>query len=81
MGVAPFVSFSLPTMTKPYRLYHGDCLEVLKTFPDESIDLVFADPPYMLSNDGFTCQGGRMVSVNKGKWDKSQGVYASQDSL
>lgn len=51
-------------------------MEVLKGFPDESIDLIFADPPYMLSNDGFTCQGGRMVSVNKGAWDKSQGVEA-----
>lgn len=60
-------------MSKPYRLYHGDCLQVLKDLPDESIDLIFADPPYMLSNDGFTCQGGRMVSVNKGEWDKSQG--------
>ncbi|HEX2788721.1 MAG TPA: site-specific DNA-methyltransferase [Ignavibacteria bacterium] len=35
--------------------------------------MIFADPPYMLSNDGFTCQAGRMVSVNKGKWDKSKG--------
>jgi len=37
------------------------------------VDMVFADPPYMLSNDGFTCQNGRMVTVNKGKWDKSGG--------
>ena len=29
-----------------------------------------ADPPYFLSNDGITCQGGKMVSVNKGSWDK-----------
>ncbi|MDD2230359.1 MAG: site-specific DNA-methyltransferase [Candidatus Cloacimonetes bacterium] len=35
--------------------------------------MIFADPPYMLSNDGFTCQNGRMVKVNKGKWDKSKG--------
>lgn len=27
-------------------LYHGDCLDVLATIPDESVDLVFADPPY-----------------------------------
>jgi site-specific DNA-methyltransferase (adenine-specific) len=35
--------------------------------------MIFADPPYMLSNDGFTCYAGRMVSVNKGDWDKSNG--------
>ena len=40
---------------------------------DHSIDMIFADPPYNLSNDGFTCQGGRMVSVNKGEWDRSNG--------
>lgn len=61
-------------MTKPFRLYHGDCLEVLKTIPAESIDMIFADPPYNLSNDGFTCQAGKMVSVNKGAWDRSKGI-------
>jgi site-specific DNA-methyltransferase (adenine-specific) len=55
------------------RLYNDDCLEVLARIPDDSIDMIFADPPYMLSNDGFTCQNGRMVAVNKGKWDKSKG--------
>jgi len=44
--------------------------------PPESFDLVFADPPYFLSNDGITCHAGKMVSVNKGKWDKSKGVEA-----
>jgi site-specific DNA-methyltransferase (adenine-specific) len=42
--------------------------------PEESVDMVFADPPYNLSNNGFTCHGGRAVSVNKGDWDRSQGV-------
>ena len=36
--------------------------------------MIFADPPYFLSNGGITCHAGRMVSVNKGKWDKSRGV-------
>ena len=36
--------------------------------------MIFADPPYFLSNDGITCHAGRMVSVNKGKWDKSKGI-------
>lgn len=54
-------------------IFNFDCLEVLSRLPDECIDMIFADPPYMLSNDGFTCQNGRMVNVNKGKWDKSKG--------
>jgi len=36
--------------------------------------MIFADPPYFLSNGGITCHAGRMVSVNKGKWDISHGV-------
>jgi len=55
-------------------LFNNDCLEILACLPENSIDMVFADPPYMLSNNGFTCQNGRMVSVNKGKWDKSKGI-------
>ncbi|MDR2095644.1 MAG: site-specific DNA-methyltransferase [Treponema sp.] len=54
-------------------LYNHDCLEILPQIPENSIDMIFADPPYMLSNNGFTCQNGRMVNVNKGKWDKSHG--------
>ena len=58
---------------KNITLFNGDCLEILRTFPENSIDMIFADPPYMLSNDGLTCQNGKMVKVNKGKWDKSSG--------
>ncbi len=57
-----------------YRLYLGDSLKVLRRVPAESIDLVFADPPYFLSNGGVTCKGGKMVSVHKGNWDASKGV-------
>ncbi len=35
--------------------------------------MVFADPPYFLSNDGLTFKNGRVESVNKGAWDKSLG--------
>ena len=59
---------------KDFILYHGDILEVLKQFEDRKFDLIFADPPYFLSNDGITCKSGKMVSVNKGKWDKSKGL-------
>jgi len=30
-------------------LHHGDCLEVLKTLPDNSVDSVVTDPPYHLA--------------------------------
>jgi len=59
--------------TSDFALYAGDSLEVLSRFPDNYVDMIFADPPYMLSNNGFSCHAGRMVSVNKGKWDKSNG--------
>ncbi|MEE9377230.1 MAG: site-specific DNA-methyltransferase [Candidatus Lokiarchaeia archaeon] len=58
---------------KDFNLYHGDILDILKQFEDRKFDLIFADPPYFLSNDGITCSSGKMVSVNKGKWDKSKG--------
>ncbi|MDR1198586.1 MAG: site-specific DNA-methyltransferase [Prevotellaceae bacterium] len=54
-------------------LYNNDCLDIMTHFPDNYIDMIFADPPYNLSNDGITCHAGKMVSVNKGKWDKSKG--------
>jgi site-specific DNA-methyltransferase (adenine-specific) len=28
------------------KVYLGDCIEIMKTLPDKSIDLVFADPPF-----------------------------------
>ncbi len=61
---------------KGVRLYHGDSIALMAHLPDQSIDLIFADPPYNLSNDGFSCHAGKRVSVNKGKWDKSAGVAA-----
>jgi len=56
------------------RLLKGDCIEILNKARENSVDMIFADPPYFLSNDGITCHAGKMVSVNKGKWDKSKGV-------
>ena len=55
------------------RIYQGDCLEILSSIPENSVDLVFADPPYFLSNGRITCHAGKMVSVNKGAWDVSKG--------
>ena len=61
------------------RIYLGDCLDLLAQIPESSVDLVFADPPYFLSNGGITCHAGKMVSVNKGEWDKSRGPDANHD--
>lgn len=59
-------------------LYQTDCLPFMDALiaqqPGGCFDLIFADPPYFLSNNGITCQNGRMVTVNKGAWDKSQGA-------
>ncbi|MGA8222256.1 MAG: site-specific DNA-methyltransferase [Candidatus Acidiferrales bacterium] len=61
------------------RIFQGDCLDILAALPADSIDLIFADPPYFLSNNGITCHAGRMVSVNKGAWDVSRGPDANHD--
>lgn len=58
---------------KNFALYHGDCLEELKRFPENYFDMIFADPPYFLSSGSFSCQNGKMVSVKKGDWDLSSG--------
>jgi site-specific DNA-methyltransferase (adenine-specific) len=58
-------------------LYQGNCLTIMDQiaarYPDGVFDMIFADPPYFLSNGGITCHAGRMVSVNKGAWDRSMG--------
>jgi len=67
-------------MIKPYyqkdvfTLYESSCVDILAELEENSIDMVFADPPYFLSNGGFTVSAGRRVSVNKGSWDKSNGL-------
>ena len=52
-----------------FTVLHGDCFELLPQF-DFHFDMIFADPPYFLSNDGISVQSGKIVSVNKGEWDK-----------
>ncbi len=67
----------LTSSAKPYYknascvLICDDSLKALKRIKPGSVDMIFADPPYFLSNDGITCSGGKMVSVNKGTWDKA----------
>ncbi|HOR40233.1 MAG TPA: site-specific DNA-methyltransferase [Paludibacteraceae bacterium] len=57
---------------KNFYLLHGDTMDLLPKF-DHKFDMVFADPPYFLSNNGLSIQNGEIVSVNKGFWDKSEG--------
>lgn len=56
------------------QLFHDDCISVLDSLPENSVDMIFADPPYFLSNNGISCRAGEMVSVNKADWDKSKGL-------
>lgn len=57
---------------RKFTLLQGDCIELMNQF-EFKFDMIFADPPYFLSNGGISVQSGKMVSVNKGDWDKSQG--------
>jgi site-specific DNA-methyltransferase (adenine-specific) len=59
---------------RDWSLVHGDCVDALESLRPHSIDVVFADPPYLLSNGGTTCQSGRRASVDKGGWDASRGT-------
>lgn len=57
-----------------FKLIKNDTFKALKKIKEKSFDMIFADPPYFLSNDGVTCSSGRMVNVNKGNWDKTLSV-------
>ena len=56
------------------KLYCKDAIETLNSFNERIFDVIFADPPYNLSNGGSTCHAGKRVCVNKGSWDKSMGI-------
>lgn len=60
--------------TEDFKLLHGDSLLLLKKLKAQSIDMIFADPPYFLSGDGITCSAGKMVSVKKGDWDEKKSI-------
>ena len=55
---------------KDFTLVEGDCVSVLDSF-DFKFDMLFADPPYFLSNGGISVSSGRVVCVDKGQWDKA----------
>ena len=52
---------------------------IIAKYPAGKFDMIFADPPYFLSNGGISCQAGKMVSVHKGDWDKSRGAAPNHE--
>ena len=62
------------SLNEDFALYKGDVRVVVPELEGRPFDMVFADPPYFLSNNGFSIQAGKPVSVNKGEWDKSKGL-------
>lgn len=80
-AVAPSLTLQKPKLSdhlfarsKDFALYQGDSIALMDQMEAGSFDLVFADPPYFLSNGGFTCKGGKRAPVGKGGWDRSRGV-------
>ena len=67
------------TLTPNYELLHGDCLKLLPTMAENSVDVVWTDPPYFLSNGGQTCKNGKRAKVNKGTWDESKGLQQDHE--
>src|SRR5574344_662099 len=58
---------------KTFTLFHGETKQILNQLTG-TVDMIFADPPYFLSNGGKKIQGRRIVSVNKGDWDKADNI-------
>lgn len=61
-----------------FILYNGETVEVIQNL-NKKVDMIFADPPYFLSNGGISYQSGQIVNVNKGEWDKSKGNEADHN--
>ncbi|KAB0614342.1 DNA-methyltransferase [Campylobacter hyointestinalis] len=70
--------FEFLSEDRKFNLYQGDCFEILPKFQSK-FDLIFADPPYFLSNNGLSIQNGQIVSVNKGEWDKGTDIDEIDD--
>jgi site-specific DNA-methyltransferase (adenine-specific) len=81
MQTTPSLLSSFPSPTgfagaADWKLCKGDALSLLERLEAGRFELVVADPPYFLSNGGFSCKGGKRVPVDKGSWDASRGMEA-----
>lgn len=65
MNLIPYFKSS----DRMFTLLHGDSFQLLKEF-EFKFDMIFADPPYFLSNGGISIQSGKVACVDKGEWDK-----------
>ena len=72
--IEPFYS----SFNKDFIIAHGDAFQLLKEF-DFKFNMIFADPPYFLSNGGISLQSGKVVCVNKGDWDKGKSPEEMND--
>lgn len=52
-----------------YKIKQGNCLDVMKEIPDQSIDLILTDPPYNISRKNNFATMGR-TGIDFGEWDK-----------
>ena len=50
-------------------LLHGDCIEIMPYIENESIDMIFTDPPYGISNNNKFKFKKNIISHDFGKWD------------
>ena len=69
MALKPFFR----SADRRFTLLHGDSTALLGLF-EFKFDMIFADPPYFLSNGGISVQSGQIVCVDKGEWDKAEMV-------
>lgn len=73
-GIAATPRLAWEAQSGESKIFHGDAFELMRAMPADSVDCIWTDPPYLLSNDGMTCVAGKRVSVNKGEWDRSRGL-------
>ena len=72
---------SFVTDLKTDVVLRGDCIEMLKTLPDASVDMVFADPPYNLQLGGDLLRpDNSMVDAVDDDWDKFDS-FATYDAF
>ena len=63
-----------------FKLHHGDCLDVMKSIPDNSIDLILTDPPYNMSQKNNFHTMNRS-GINFGEWDKKFDLFSYIDEV